>query len=59
MASDERIQRQITQRLSLRSPQEQSLAILADVVSKIDLSKDADLTAALETIQASYPSVRF
>lgn len=57
MASDERIQRQITQRLSLRSPQEHSLAILADVVSKIDLSKDADLAAALETIQASYPSV--
>ena len=43
MVSDERIQRQITQRLSLRSPQEQSLAILADVVSKIELSKDTDL----------------
>ena len=57
MASDERIQRQITQRLSLRSPQEHSLALLADVVSKIDLSKDTDLTAALEMIQASYPSV--
>ena len=57
MVSDERIQRQITQRLSLRSPQEQSLAILADVVSKIELSKDTDLAAALETIQASYPSV--
>ena len=57
MVSDERIQRQITQRLSLRSPQEKSLAILADVVSKIELSKDTDLAAALETIQASYPSV--
>lgn len=57
MASDERIQRQISQRLSLRSPQEQSLAILADVVSKSDLSKDVDLKAALDTIQAGYPSV--
>lgn len=57
MANDERIQRQITQRLSLRSPQEQSLAILADIVSKIDLSKDADLEAAMGAIQAGYPNV--
>ncbi len=57
MANDERIQRQIAQRLSLRSPQEQSLAILVDVVSKIDLSKGADVVAAITTIQASYPSV--
>ena len=57
MANDQRIQRQITQRLSLRAPQEQSLAILADVVAKIDLSKGADPVAALETIQAAYPSV--
>ena len=57
MANDERIQRQITQRLSLRSPQEKSLAILADVVSKIDLSKDVNLEDALETIKAVYPSV--
>lgn len=57
MTNEEKIQRQITQRLSLRSPQEQSLAILADVVSKIELSQDADLTVALATIQAAYPSV--
>ncbi len=57
MVSDERIQRQITQRLSLRSPQERSLAILADVTSKIELGKDIDLEAALETIKAAYPSV--
>lgn len=57
MVNDERIQRQITQRLSLRSPQEQSLAILADVVSKLDLSKDSDVETAMETIQASHPSV--
>lgn len=57
MTSDQKIQRQITQRLSLRAPQEQSLAILADVVSKIDLAKDVDTAAALATIQATYPSV--
>ena len=57
MANDEKIQRQITQRLSLRAPQEQSLAILADVVSKIELSKDADPVQALAIIQAAYPSV--
>lgn len=57
MGTDEKIQRQITQRLSLRSPQEQSLAILADVVSKIDLSKDIDLETALAAIQAGYPGV--
>ncbi|MBL4617754.1 MAG: DEAD/DEAH box helicase family protein [Robiginitomaculum sp.] len=54
---DQKIKRQITQRLSLRAPQEQSLSILANVVSKIELSKDADPVAALETIQAAYPSV--
>lgn len=57
MTNEERIQRQITQRLSLRSPQERSLAMLADVVSKIELSQNADLATALAVIQASYPSV--
>lgn len=57
MVTSERLQRQITQRLSLRAPQEQSLAILADVVAKIDLSKDVDLVVALQAIEATYPSV--
>ncbi len=57
MVTSERLQRQITQRLSLRAPQKQSLAILADVVTKIELSKDVDLVAALQVIQATYPSV--
>ena len=57
MANDQRIQRQITQRLSLRAPQELSLDILADVVSKFDLSKGSDPVAAIEAIQALYPSV--
>lgn len=57
MSNDARIQRQITQRLSLRSPQERSLAILADIADKVDFSKDTEVAAALEIIQANYPSV--
>ncbi len=58
MPNDARILRQISQRLSLRAPQEQSLEILADVVSKIDLSKEVELAKALAAIQASYPTVQ-
>ena len=48
MPTDTQILRQISQRLSLRAPQEQSLEILADIVSKIDFSKEVDLVAALD-----------
>ena len=57
MANDPRIVRQITQRLSLRAPQEHSLEILAEVVNEIELGKDVDLQEALTRIQASYPTV--
>ncbi len=57
MANDGKILRQISQRLSLRAPQEQSLATLANVVLQIELSKNADPNMALETIKAAYPSV--
>ncbi len=57
MANDPRIVRQITQRLSLRAPQEHSLEILAEVVNKIELGKDVDLQEALSRIQATYPTV--
>ncbi len=57
MANDPRIVRQITQRLSLRAPQEHSLEILAEVVNEIELGKDVDLQDALSRIQASYPTV--
>lgn len=55
--TDARILRQITQRLSLRPPQERSLEILADVVASIDLSKEVDLAETLADLQARYPSV--
>ena len=47
----------ISARLSLRPPQRQSLEILTDVLERIDLGKDVDLAAALESIKAAYPSV--
>lgn len=53
----DRIARMIGQRLSLRKPQSDSLEILADIISKIELSKDGDAAAALEVIRDFYPSV--
>jgi len=57
MADQDRIRRQIVQRLSLRAPQEQSLEILAKVVDLIGFDKDIDPVQALETIKAAYASV--
>ena len=47
----------IASRLSLRAPQREALQILDDVTSRIELAKDTDLRAALETVHAAYPSV--
>ncbi|HEY8596500.1 MAG TPA: DEAD/DEAH box helicase family protein [Devosiaceae bacterium] len=57
MNAPDRTLRQIAQRLSLRAPQERSLTILADVLSRISFKKDADPAEALEAIRAAYPSV--
>jgi len=53
----ERHVRTITQRLSLRRPQSESLEILADVLSRIELSKGGGPAAALDAIRSAYPSV--
>jgi type III restriction enzyme len=53
----DRIARTISQRLSLRKPQSESLEILADVVGRIELSKDSDPAAALAAIRDLYPTV--
>ena len=53
----ERIIRAISQRLSLRKPQADSLEILADVLSKLDLTKNSDPASALSALRDSYPSV--
>lgn len=48
----------ITARLSLRSPQEESLEILANILESIELSKAPDLIQTLKTIEGMYPSVK-
>jgi type III restriction enzyme len=53
----DRTVRTITQRLSLRKPQSDSLEILADILGRIELSKGGDAVAALEAIRDVYPSV--
>jgi type III restriction enzyme len=53
----DRIVRTISQRLSLRKPQADSLEILAEVLGRVELSKGGDAGAALEAIRSIYPSV--
>jgi type III restriction enzyme len=55
--TDEQVRRDITARMSLRLPQEHSLAILSDVLKRADISKRADPEATLASIKAAYPSV--
>lgn len=47
----------IANRLSLRTPQRDSLEILARVCEIIDLDKNADLTQQLETIKSEFSTV--
>lgn len=47
----------ITNRLSLRTPQKDSLEILARVADIIKLDKGKDVAAALEAIKSEFPSV--
>ena len=50
---NDRILRNVMQRLSLRKPQADSLEILADILERTDLSKGADPDAALAAVQAA------
>ncbi len=50
--------RNISARLSLRRPQDESLDILARVLESIELSKDPDLERDLEVIKSVYSSVQ-
>jgi type III restriction enzyme len=47
----------ISNRLSLRSPQRDSLELLARVCEIISLEKDGDTTKALETIKTEFPTI--
>jgi type III restriction enzyme len=53
----DRTVRSISQRLSLRKPQTDSLEILADIVTKMDLTKSGDTAALLTAIHDFYPGV--
>ena len=53
----DRTVRTISQRLSLRKPQVDSLEILADVLTKMELTKGGDPAAELAAIRDFYPSV--
>ena len=52
-----RIRREVTQRLSLRAPQEESLKRLAEVADLIDWRGENDPQELLKEIQTFYPSV--
>ncbi len=51
-----RIANSIRNRLSLRPPQEDSLAILADLADKLALQKNANLEVELEKVKGLYPT---
>lgn len=57
LTSNQRVRRHVTQRLSLRKPQEEALVILADLADRIDWRADIDPVALLADVSASYPSV--
>lgn len=54
---DNRALHQVSQRLSLRKPQTESLQLLAEILDLVDPSKDTDVAGALDAIRAVYPSV--
>lgn len=56
MATD-RVLKSVSQRLSLRKPQAQSLEILADVAGRLTLKYGADPDEALRVVQQVYPEV--
>ena len=57
LTRDDRLRRQVAQRLSLRKPQEEALRILADVAGRLDWDGTADPAALLADIRATYSSV--
>lgn len=57
LTRDDRLRRQVAQRLSLRKPQEEALRILADVAGRLDWDGTVDPAALLADIRATYPSV--
>jgi type III restriction enzyme len=54
----QKIANQLAARLSLRTPQRESLDILVDVLEQLNLSQDPDLRHWLTVIQQKHPSVK-
>lgn len=48
----------ISNRLSLRTPQRESLEILAKLIKDLDLSKDTDLDTGIKTVVSLYPTFK-
>lgn len=48
----------ISNRLSLRTPQRESLEILAKLVKELDLSKDADLDIGMQKVASLFPTFK-
>ncbi|NBB40111.1 DEAD/DEAH box helicase family protein [Sphingobium yanoikuyae] len=57
LTRDDRIRRQVSQRLSLRKPQEEALAILGEIAGMMAWDSEVDPIALLEQVKAYYPSV--
>jgi type III restriction enzyme len=57
LTANQRIRRQVAQRLSLRTPQDAALTILADIADRVDWRGEVDTKALLAQISATYPSV--
>lgn len=57
LTPNQRIRRQVAQRLSLRKPQEEALNLLTDIAERIDWRGEVDCAALLAEIAAAYPSV--
>lgn len=52
LSRDDRLRRQVAQRLSLRKPQEEGLHILGDIAGMIDWTGAVDLVALLDEVKA-------
>ena len=57
MFLNDAIAHQISARLSLRRPQAESLGLLADLLSAVELSKTPDLETLLASVRVQYPQV--
>lgn len=58
MINGTKIANQISARLSLRKPQEESLTILCDVLEQLELSKEPDMVHWLKVLKAGHKTIK-